>query len=199
VLQGGGYAEAVTTRTPDPQLMVAARAAFAKYGYQDSTVERIAAEAGLSRVTLHRRGVSKELLLGWLVEEGTAAYRAALWPALTGGEDARTRLEEALRALCGVAEEHAAVLNALRSASDEVFHDDGEEALTRTEFTEPLERLLRDGMADGSLRVTDPAETATVLFNLVGSSYLHLRGGHHWPSERTTEAVLDVALNGVTP
>jgi hypothetical protein len=35
-------------------------------------------------------------------------------------------------------------------------------------FTEPLEKLLREGIADGSLRDVDPVETATVLFNLVG-------------------------------
>lgn len=40
-------------------------------------------------------------------------------------------------------------------------------------------------------------ETATVLFNLVGWSYLHLRSGHRWPPDRATEAILDVALNGV--
>ena len=177
--------------------MDAARSAFAKFGYQDATLERIAGEAGLSRVTLHRRGISKPLLLEWLAADGAASYRAALWPALTGTGSGRERLEEALRALCHVAEEHSTLLLAMRSATDEVFHDDNEEALTRTEFTEPLERLLRDGSADGSLVARDPAETATVLFNVVGWSYLHLRSGHRWGAERASEAVIGIALSGV--
>jgi len=35
-------------------------------------------------------------------------------------------------------------------------------------FTEPLERQLRDGLADGTLRTEHRRESATVLFNLVG-------------------------------
>jgi hypothetical protein len=47
-------------------------------------------------------------------------------------------------------------------------------------FTDPIERILRDGIADGSLRPVDPLETATVLFSLVGWTCIHLRTGHAW-------------------
>ena len=40
------------------------------------TMQQVAAEAGLSRVTLHRRGVTKDALLGGLVERATEALRA---------------------------------------------------------------------------------------------------------------------------
>jgi len=88
----------------------------------------------------------------------------------------------------------------LGSASDSVFHEgSGEgETLTRNVFTEPLERLLRDGNAEGSLDIADPAETATVLFNLVGWTYIHLRRGHDWSPDHARESVLGIALNGVT-
>ena len=90
------------------------------------------------------------------------------------------------------------LLVALRAQSDGVFHRGGEdEALTRTVFAEPLERLLRDGIADGSLREVDPLETATVLFNLVGWTYVHMRTGHGWSPERARAAVLDPVLNGL--
>src|SRR5712691_2532581 len=67
------------------------------------------------------------------------------------------------------------LLVALQAHTDAVFHEEGEQPLTRSVFTEPLERLLRDGAADGSLRDVDPVEMATVLFNLVGWTYIHLR------------------------
>jgi hypothetical protein len=66
-------------------------------------------------------------------------------------------------------------------------------------FSEPFERILRDGAQDGTLREVDVQETATVLFNLVGWTYIHLRTGHHWGIERAHEAVLAVALHGVLP
>ena len=181
----------------DPALLAAARQAFAEHGYMGATLERIAHSAGLSRVTLHRRGVTKDGLLAELVVRATDDYRRAMWPALTGEGTGAERLERALDALCASAEENMALLVAVRAQSDAIFHRDEEEALTRTVFTEPLERLLRDGAADGSLREVDPVEHATVLFNLVGWTYIHLRGGHGWRPERARRATLDPVLHGL--
>jgi hypothetical protein len=103
-----------------------------------------------------------------------------------------------LRADRPSAERSLALLVALQAQSDRIFHrDDSEEALTRTVFTEPLERLLRDGIADGSLREVDPVEMATVLFNLVGWTYIHLRTGHGWKPERALRATLEPVLHGI--
>ena len=184
--------------TPDALTLEAGRRAFARFGYHAATLERIAEEAGVSRVTLHRRGVTKDAILQALAAEGTSRYRARLWPALTASGSARDRLEMALGALCEAAEDDMELLLALRSQSDGVFHEDApEDALTRSVFTEPLERLLRDGQADGTLHAEVPEETATVLFNLVGWTYIHLRTGHRWQPQRTREAVVRIALRGV--
>jgi AcrR family transcriptional regulator len=180
-----------------PELLEAARRAFARYGYERATLERIAAEAGVSRVTLHRRGVTKETLLEQLAAGATESYRAALWPALTAAGTGRERLEAALGALCDSAEENLSLLVTLGAQTDRFFHEDSDQALTRTVFTEPLERLLRDGAADGSLRPADPLETATVLFNMVGWTYIHLRAGHGWPPERAERSTLEVTLHGL--
>ena len=181
----------------DERLLGAGREALRKHGYANTTIERIAREAGLSRVTLHRRGVTKDLIVAALADRATEEYRAALWPVLTAPGDGRERLELALVALCESAEEHLELLVALNAQTDAVFHEPGPEALTRSVFTEPLERLLRDGAADGSLRAVDPVEYATVLFNLVGWTYIHLRTGHRWSPERAQRSTLDVAMNGL--
>jgi AcrR family transcriptional regulator len=188
----------MASATGDEHLLQAARRAFATYGYAGSTIERIAAEAGVSRVTLHRRNVTKDGLLAELVAGATEDYRRAMWPALTGVGTGAERLAQALEALCESAEEHMALLIAVRSHSDRVFHREDEgEALTRAVFTEPLEKLLREGIADGSLREVDAVETATVLFNLVGWTYIHLRTGHGWKPERALRATLDPVLHGL--
>ena len=184
--------------TPHSEILGAAQRVFESRGYVGATIDGIATEAGVSRVTLHRRGVTKDGLLAELVARATETYRAALWPALTASGTGAERLTQALEALCDSAEEHMALLVALRAQSDGVFHrDDHEEALTRSVFTEPLERLLRDGIADGSLRTVDPTEMATVLFNLVGWTYIHLRTGHGWKPERARRVTLDPVLHGL--
>jgi hypothetical protein len=128
-------------------------------------------------------------------------YRDALWPALTAPGSGRARLEQALEALCAVADENLALMAALGDRPrDAIFHEPPSDGgLTRATFTEPVERILRDGAADGSLRAfEDPAETATVLFNLIGWTYRHLRTGHGWTPQRATRGVLSIALDGLT-
>jgi AcrR family transcriptional regulator len=185
----------------DPAVLAAGRRVLARHGYHGASAERLAAEAGVSRVTLHRKGITKDSILVALTEQAVHAYRAALWPALTGHRPAVERLEAALRALCDVAEDHLELLLALQSRTDGVFHEadveDGEGVLTRSVFTEPIERLLADGAADGSLRVLDRQATATLLFNLVGWTYIHLRSGHRWPAETARERTIDIALHGL--
>jgi hypothetical protein len=38
---------------------------------------------------------------------------------------------------------------------------------------------------------------ATVLFNLVGWTYMHLRTGHGWTPERASRHLLSLAVEGV--
>ena len=183
----------------DAEVLAGARRALERYGWEGLTAERVAAEAGIARVTLHRRALTKERLLELLADEASARYREAMWPVLAGPGSGRERLERALELVCQLAEENLAVLLALDArANAAVFHDsDEEEQLTRDVFTEPLERMLRDGVADGTLRNLDPTEGATALFNLVGWTYVHLRSGHRWRAERARLATLDIALRGV--
>lgn len=176
-----------------------ARRALDRYGWRETTLERIAEEAGLSRVTLHRRGLSKEVILGQLAARAEASYRERIWPAMTSGGNARQRLEMALETICDLAEENLNLLLALDGeANARVFHEPEEgEALTRNVFTEPLERLLRDGATDGTLRSVEPIEMATVLFNSVGWTYIHLRSGHRWSPQRARTSTLALILGGL--
>lgn len=181
-------------------LVVGARAVLEEHGWSGATMERIARAAGISRMTLHRRGVTRDVVLEALAGRLEEDYRLALWPALTAPGSARARLERALDGECAVAEDNLALLGALEDAErDAVFHDAGTGGLTRPVFTEPLARLLADGAADGSLRPVDAEETATVLFNLVGFTYRHLRVGHGWNPARARAGVLDIALRGLEP
>jgi AcrR family transcriptional regulator len=183
----------------DAALLEAGRRALRRHGWHGLTAERIAQEAGISRVTLHRRGIRKHDILDALSEKAIDGYRAALWPALTAPGTGAERLEQALGALCESAEENLELLVALRSQTDAIFHEsDSGETMTRSVFTEPLERLLRDGAADGSLRRVHSTETATVLFNVVGWTYIHLRTAHRWGPRHARERTVEIALHGVT-
>jgi AcrR family transcriptional regulator len=182
--------------TIDERILDAAAGVFATAGFHAASMERIADAAGVSRVTLHRRGVTKDAILAALVARGTERYRAQLWPALVAEGSARERLALALGALCAVAEAEMPLLLALQAQADGVFHEPGRPAMTVAEFSRPFERILRDGREDGTLAVEDPVAEATLLFNLVGWTYVHLRAGHGWPAETARTRVTRLALDG---
>lgn len=183
---------------PEIDLIDAGRRAFTRYGFRGATIARIAAEAGVSRVTLHRRGITREILLAALVETAVTDYRTRMWPVLTTSGSAAERLGRALDTVCDMAEENIGLLLALRTRSDEVFHDDpAGETLTRAVFTEPLRHILAEGMRDGTLRVTDAEHAATLLFNLVGWTYIHMRSGHRRSPKDAREELLRIVLRGV--
>lgn len=183
----------------DPELLDAAHRAIERHGWRDATLERIAAEAGVSRMTLHRHRVTRDGVLLGLARRLEQQHRETMEAVLSGKGDARTRLRGVLEAECALAEENLALSDAFGSgARDAIYHESGRPALTRESFTAPYRRLLVAGADDGSLRAVDPDETATVLLNLVGHTYRHLRQGHGWEPARARRAVCTLALDGVS-
>jgi AcrR family transcriptional regulator len=167
--------------------------------WRDVTVEELADALGMSRMTLHRRGLSKDVLLAQLAGVLEGEYREAILPALVSSAPPRERLREALSALCGVNERYLGLLEALGRASAFVFHEEGEgPVLTRVTFTDALRRILEDGTADGTLRAEDPTEMATLLFNATGWTYRHMRTGHRWAPDQVRAQLVSLLLDGVS-
>jgi AcrR family transcriptional regulator len=177
-----------------------ARRAIASGGWQAATLTRIAEEAGMSRMTLHRRGLGREEIFALLARDYEDAFRAALWPYVTGRGTGAERLEATLVAVCEVTEDHLSFLAALDEETDKrFFHESVGEVRSRDGYINPIERLLADGIADGSIRTVDVEETATVLVNAVDRTYRHLRRAHDWDEERSRTALIDLVLRGLLP
>lgn len=191
------------SRTQEPvierTLLDATASAVARWGLSEVTLERVAAEAGMSRATIYRRGVTRDDLIAALTLEAADTYNRAMLPALSRPGTALERLGLALDALCTTADDHLHLLAGMFLAHGEVFHQAGPEAMVVDVFAEPFERLLRDGAVDGSLRDLPPTLTATALFNLVGWGYIHLRAAHEWQPETARRMILDLVLNGTRP
>jgi AcrR family transcriptional regulator len=167
--------------------------------WREVTTEELAQAVGLSRMTLHRRGIGKDVVLTQLGRLLESEYHDAMLPALVSTASGVERLCLALRALCGVSERYLGLLDALGRATAIVFHDEGEgPVLTRVTFTDGLRRILEDGVADGTLRVDDPDETATLLFNATGWTYRHMRTGHRWTPDQARERLVSLLVGGVS-
>jgi AcrR family transcriptional regulator len=184
----------------EQRVVEGARRAIAAGGWQAATLTRIAEEAGVSRMTLHRRGLGREEIFALLARDYEEAFRAALWPAVTGRGTGADRLEAMLVAVCEVTENHLAFLAALDEESDRsFFHESDDEVRSREGYINPIERLLADGIADGSIRQVEVEETATVLVNAVDRTYRHLRRAHDWDPVRSREVLIELLLRGLLP
>lgn len=182
----------------DPLILEGARKVAARHGWRAATLADIAKAAGISRMTLHRRGADRAVIRRALVTVLEEAYRDAFWPALISHGPARDRLEQMLLAQCDVEARFPGLDEVLDEAEHgKTFHEPGDEAMSRDVFVSPLRRVLVDGQADGTLSVVDPEETATLLFNLVSWTYRHLRRSHRWSHNRAAAAIIRVVLHGV--
>jgi AcrR family transcriptional regulator len=166
--------------------------------WHEITTEELAQAVGVSRMTLHRQGTSKDAALAQLRELLVAEHRAAALSALSATGSARERMRRALHGICEVDERYLVMIDSLAEDLAGVFHEQGDgPVMTRNEFTDALRRILEDGRADGTLRSSDPEEDATLLFNAAGWTYRHLRLGHNWSAEHASERVTELLLHGV--
>ena len=132
----------------EQRVVEGARRAIAAGGWQAATLTRIAEEAGVSRMTLHRRGLGREEIFALLARDYEEAFRAALWPSVTGRGTGAERLEAMLVAVCEVTEDHLSFLAALDEEADRrFFHESDDEVRSREGYINPIERLLADGIA----------------------------------------------------
>jgi len=177
----------------DEELRRATIAVLRARGWDGLTLERVAEAAGRARSTLWRQGLSREALIGALVGELAEDFRASMYPVLTAGGTGRERLVLGLETLCDLLDRHLPLM----LATDEAFHQDTAPGQS-PDYLHPFIVFLRDGIADGSLpSADDVVTTADVAFNAVAWPFVHLRGRHGWPAEKTRAAVVGVVLNGI--
>ena len=175
-----------------------AQRAVAMHGWQAVTLARIAEESGLSRMTLHRRGLGREEIFALLASDYERDFRETLEPALAGEGTALERLHRALRAICAVTERHLPFLRGLDDEADtRLFHSRERGVRSRPGYVDALERLLREGIADGSIRRVPVSQTATLLVNAADRTYRHLRIAHGWSPARSRTELLTLLARGV--
>jgi AcrR family transcriptional regulator len=172
---------------PPQDLVQAAEAVLDRHGWHGMTAELIAEAAGINRVTLYRRGHNAATLMAAAVTAAAREFREGALGALSDGGTACHRLTLLLEALFDVADRHLALLALLYDGPTAVFHlsgGDSDAAVTRFEYTEPFERILRDGLTDATLTTSDPSRDAELIFNVAGWTYVHMRRSHGQPAER---------------
>ncbi len=167
--------------------------------WHELSLDDLARAAGLTRMTFHRRGISRDMVRDGLVELLVSEYEAAALPALTSSADAPERMRLALESVCQVEEHYLGLIEGLGDHVAAIYHDPGDGAvLTRGPFVAAIRRILQDGERE---RTLDPGEdldeSATLLFNATGWTYRHMRSGHHWPPDKARPMVVALLIDGI--
>ncbi len=186
------------SRPLEARILDAALEVIRAFGVDGVTVDRVAAAAGRSRVTLHRRGIGRIEILEAVARRVALDFEASIVPALSAPGTAAERFDSFWSAMFDAADQHLQFLAGLFAGSESPFHRQvggtpASEIATDAKFVAPVERLLRDGELDGTLAPqVDLHDAATVMFNATMWTYVHFRLAHQWSRERSSLAARSV-------
>ena len=176
---------------------------IAERGLDGTKIEDIAEATGIPKATIYYHLNGKNAVLEFLLSDLLDLIAGAVGVAVATAEDARTRLEAAVAAQLGVMLEHPFLCRALVGDLGRATRLPELALALRVAFYEPIEQLLADGVADGSLRpVSDPAVVAMSVFGAI--TVAGLSAAVDGPSEdpsadaaRFSAAICELLLNGL--
>jgi AcrR family transcriptional regulator len=141
---------------------------IAERGLDGTKIDDIAEVTGIPKATLYYHLDGKNGVLEFLLGDMLDLLAGAVGVAVSGPGDARSRLEAAVVAQLGVMLEHPFLCRALIGDLGRVARLPELAVRANGTFFEPIERLLAEGVADGSLRqVADPRIVAMSVFGAI--------------------------------
>lgn len=176
---------------------------IAERGLDGTKIDDIAEVTGIPKATIYYHLDGKNGVLEFLLGDLLDLIAGAVGVAVSGPEDARTRLEAAIVAQLGVMLEHPFLCRALVGDLGRATRLPELAVAIHTTFYEPIERLLAEGVADGSLRqVADPATVAMSVFGAITIAGLSVavEGPCEKPVEEATRlaaAIAELVLRGL--
>lgn len=172
---------------------------IAERGITEAKMDDIAAASGIPRATLYYYFTGKEEILAFLLTDMLEAIAGEVGAAVGTPGTARERLEAAVHAQIAVMLDQPAACRALvgdlgrATRLPELAH-----ALQEA-FQRPIEQLLAEGAADGSLHVqSDPEDASLAIFGAITVAGLyHAVEDTRPPAEQIAKRVLAVLMQGL--
>ena len=177
----------------------AAARAFNERGYHNTSLDDIAAALGVTKPTVYYYVESKEQLLVECFRAGLDRIRDAFEQAGRSDRPARERLERALRGYAmAIASEYGWCM--VRAHEHDLGPDMGRQVTAlKSEIDQGIRRLLREGMADGSIAACDPRVTAFAMAGALNCIAHWYRDGQSMGPSDVADAYLDFFRRGLAP
>lgn len=184
------------------EIVQATRRVIAEVGFADTSIERIAQEAGVAKGTIYLYFRNKEELLGHVVDHGFAELMERARAGTARARGAEAKLEALLRAALEHTGENQAMFRALQEHRQLA-------ADSPTLLTERLEQnlehlvsfvsgLIERGTKSGELRTCNSRRAARFLVeSLRGAVLERLRDSSRTSVQADAAAIVDFFLHGV--
>jgi TetR/AcrR family transcriptional regulator len=184
------------------ELLEAARKVIGRYGFQGTTIEKVAEEAGVAKGTVYLYFTTKEDLMHAAVLEGMRGMINQVNQATATIASPVERLKAQVREHFRVLDSNQDFLKALILERSFAVPNGDEHARELLDFftgyLNSLADLLRQGVERGELRKIDTQLVAFSLNELVvGSLRRRVLKLADSPLEEDADAILDIILNGV--
>ncbi len=176
---------------------------IAERGSDGTKIDDIAEVTGIPKATIYYHLDGKNGVLAFLLGDLLDLIASEVGVAVASAEDARVRLKAAVAAQLAVMVEHPFLCRALVGDLGRATRLPDLAVALRAAFYEPIEQLLAEGVADGSLRqVADPSTVAMGVFGAItvaGLSAAVEDPPQDVPAgtERFSEAICDLILDGL--
>jgi AcrR family transcriptional regulator len=180
-------------------LLAAAARSFAKRGYENTSVNHVAEEAGVAVGTLYKYWPDKPALLEAVLADFEADFVRGLQQVRELPLPAFSRLELMVAGLFTLASERESFYWALNAGTHGLRG--GRDSTPGAALREEIRLFIEDGMADGSFRKVDATRVAALGYGVVETAMRHCfspseRGAH---VDRWKTAVYEMLARNVTP
>ena len=154
------------------EILRVAAACFGEMGYRATTLDTIAAKAGLSKVTLYRYVKSKEELLSLVFERTVETVRTGLGEIIEQRLPADEKLRRIIRYQVSLLAGHLSFLKVFFAEEAGLSAPMAARvARARREYDRAIERVYRDGVDEGLFR---DLPSTLVVFGIIGMcNWLH--------------------------
>ena len=190
----------VAAAVRETEILLAARAEFARRGYHDARMSAIARSAGIADGTVYLYFRNKRDLLVAVFRAGVAAYMAGLEAALAGAPDGLQELERLVAfhlSYLGGRPEMARIAQVELRQSDAAIRSAVAEAVAP--LFHRIDRIVARGLEEGVVRRdADPRIVRRMVFGTLDecvSAWVNAR--HPYPLESVAGDVARLLLGGI--
>ena len=179
----------------EQRILVASRERFASFGYRHTSIAEIARDAGIATGTVYRYFASKEGLFRRVVQDLNQRWVELARTVLSEPGPAHERLARLGPASIEFNRKNK-LLTSILNRDTEIVHapllDDIRRDLIRENVTLMAE-VIRDAVAEGSMRPVDPERAAFIVF-MAGQT---LFTQEYRPYQEVLPLYVDIVLHGL--